>query len=340
MKKIVLIGLKRIGDAVYTLPLLEAIRSQMPAEIDVLTEPQVKDLYASNPHIRNVFVYRKKEFWQGALNQLKQENYDVCIILHNAFKYALLPFLARVPVRIGYVKELRGFLLTHKHTLPKDVVHRLEHNARLSDFLGIQARGILPKIYFSDQENDSKMALLNTLGLKERSFVTFIVGSIAETRRWFPFNFARVAEMFVQNYDLNVCILGGPEDFGIGEEVLNLYKGNKSKIYNLAGNTSLRETMMLFECSKVVVTNDTGPLHVASAIGVPVITWFGAANEQEIAPPSPKTMILNAHVSCGPCVKEVCPQKTLECLHKITPQMVEATYQKMFLGNDLSNENV
>lgn len=334
MKKVAILGLKRIGDAVYTLPVIEATHSQMDAKIDVITESQVEGLYLNSPFVNVVYSYSKSEFWNNALKQLKLGDYDICVVFHNALKYALLPFLAGIPVRIGYKKELRSFLLTEKLALPEKVVHRVEHNARLGDLLKVESRGILPRIYFSEEETFSEKPLLTSMNLQKDKFVVFIVGSIAETRRWFPVNFAEVAVALIREYDMDVCILGGPEDFSIGEEVLREFKGDVSRIHNFAGKTSLRETMRLMNGSKLVVTNDTGPLHVASAIGVPVVTWFGAANEKEIAPPSPLTTILNAHVHCSPCVKEVCPLQTLECLHKITPVMVMSACKEIVLDKN------
>lgn len=330
-KRIAVLGLKRIGDAVYTLPVIETAHSQMDAEIDVITESQVEGLYLNSPFVNAVYSYSKSEFWSKALKQLKQGKYDICIVFHNAFKYALLPFLAATPVRIGYKKELRSFLLTDKLALPEKVVHRAEHNSRLGDLLNVQSRGILPRIYFSEEEVKSEKKLLASTNLQKDRFIVFIVGSIAATRRWFPVNFAKVAEDLINEYDMDVCILGGPDDFSIGEEVISAFKGDISRIKNLSGKTSLRETMRLMNASKLVVTNDTGPLHVASAIGVPVVTWFGAANEKEIAPPSPWTSILNANVHCSPCVKEVCARQDhkLECLSKITPDMVFNEVKKL-----------
>lgn len=327
VRKVAILGLKRIGDAIYTLPLFEAIKARYPdAEIDVFTEPQVKDIYTANPFIAEVHAYSKKAFWSSTLATLKSENYDVCIVLHNAFKYALLPFLARIPVRIGYRKELRGALLTHKIALPTGVTHRLEHNARLADFLDVQSRQILPRLYFSSAEEQGLQALLERHALMSQGYVAFIVGSIAATRRWFPENFARVADLINAELGLKVVVLGGPEDVAIAEKVVNLC-ASETQILNLAGQTSLRETLLLFKEARAVVTNDTGPMHAASAIGVPVVTWFGAANEDEIAPPSPQTTILNAHVHCSPCVKETCPYQ-LECLTAITPTWVMKTLKE------------
>lgn len=319
--KIAVLGLKRIGDAIYTLPILEALKNRYPnALIEVFSEPQVRDIYYANPHIDRLHVYTKKVFWKSCLVELKNANFDVCIVLHNAFKYALLPFLAKIPVRIGYEKELRSFLLTHHLPLPNQVIHRLEHNARLLDFVGVDSRGILPKLYFNPDENALLANLLSQNGLKPQGYVVFIVGSISPTRRWFPNNFAEVALKITQELGLKVLILGGPDDVVIANQVKSLCVEEES-VLNMAGQTALRETLLLFKEAKAVVTNDTGPMHAASAIGVPVITWFGAANELEIKPPSLRTTVLNAHVHCSPCVKESCPY-SLECLSEITPEWV------------------
>ena len=329
ISRVAVIGLKRIGDAVYTLPLLQALFEQKQVEITVFTEPQVAALYEGASFIHAIKSYPKKAFWKSTLADLKKEDYQACLVLHNAFKYAALPFLAGIPMRVGYQKELRGWMLTHKLPLPKSVVHRLEHNARLGDLMGVEARGILPKVALTAAESTTQLDFLQQYGVKEQGYIAFIVGSIAPTRRWFPENFAEVAHFIVKVLRLKVVILGGPDDVSIATEVTKRASLSDEDLLNLAGETSLRETMRFFASAKVVVSNDTGPMHVASAMGVPVVTWFGAANELEIKPPSPKTTVLNAHVACSPCVKEVCSVKTLACLHQITPLMVQQALNKI-----------
>lgn len=318
-QKIAILGLKRIGDAIYTLPLIEALKQQgKAARITVFTEPQVAAIYEANLFIDDVRVFCKADFWWHTLAALKAEAFDTCIVLHNAFKYALLPFLARIPIRVGYIKEGRGGLLTHKLPLPTTVIHRLEHNARLGDLLGVDARGLLPQIYLADEEQEKSQALLQHFGLIAGGYVVMVVGSISPTRRWFHDRFAEVVKRVAVELKLTVVIVGGPDDVEAGESVMHLSGGLAR---NLAGRTSLRETIWLMQSAVGMVTNDTGPMHVASAIGIPVVTWYGAANEDEIAPPSPNTTILNARVPCSPCVKESCAHGLI-CLKGITSDMV------------------
>ncbi|NPA71629.1 MAG: lipopolysaccharide heptosyltransferase II [Gammaproteobacteria bacterium] len=325
MKNIAVIGLKRIGDAIYTLQTFEALKRSYPeAKIIVFTESQVANIYEGNPFIDQIVSLSKKQFWKTTLQELKQGHYDLCIVNHNAFKYALLPFLAKVPMRIGFNKEARSFLLTHSRDLPTGVTHRLEHNALILDLIGLESRDLLPRIYLTEQDDLAVSKLFQTFGLKDAQYICFIVGSIAATRRWFPENFARVIDLISEKYGLKCVILGGPDDVEIAELVSSKVSCAES-VLNLAGKTTLRGTMQLFSKSVAVISNDTGPMHVASALGCQVVTWFGAANELEIAPPSASTTILNTHVSCGPCVKETCPTGTLKCLHEITPEMVVST---------------
>lgn len=324
--KIAILGLKRIGDAIYTVPLIEALKQQGEVvHITVFTEPQVAAIYEANPFIDEIQVIRKSDFWRQTLSQLKSSQFDVCIVLHNAFKYALLPFLARIPVRVGYIKEGRGWLLTHKSQLPTTVTHRLEHNARLGDLLGVDVRGILPKIYFADEEVEKSQALLKHLGLIEGGYVVMVVGSISPTRRWFHERFAEVVKRVSVELKLTVIIVGGPDDIEAGESVMHLSGGLAR---NLAGRTSLRETIWLMRSAVAMVTNDTGPMHVASAIGIPTITWYGAGREEENAPPSDNTVILNAYVKCNACLRESC-NNDLICLKAITPEMVMIALKKI-----------
>lgn len=318
-KKVAILGLKRIGDAIYTLPLMEALKQQgKVAQITVFTEPQVAAIYEANPFIDHINVFSKSDFWRQTLVCLKTESFDVCVVLHNAFKYALLPFLARIPVRVGYLKEGRGWLLTHKLPLPNEVIHRLEHNARLGDQLMVNSRGLLPRVYLGVDEQVQAQQLLQTFALVPKNYIVMVVGSISPTRRWFHDRFAEVAKRISIELKLTVIIVGGPDDIEAGDAAMRLSGGLAR---NLAGRTSLRQTLWLMNDAAAVISNDTGPMHLASSLGVPVVTWFGAANEAEIAPPSPNTTILNAHVFCSPCVKETCANGLI-CLTAITPEMV------------------
>jgi heptosyltransferase-2 len=322
-KKIAVIGLRRIGDAVYTLPSFEAIKRFHPsAHITVFTELQVAAIYQHNSFIDEIESYTKKIFWKESLKALKSGNFDLCIINHNALKYAVLAFLAGIPIRVGYQKEGRSVFLSHKRHLPPLGTHRLEHNALLLDLLNIESRDLLPRIYEGGAESVQSQVLLERFSLVENGYVVLIVGSIAETRRWFPDNFAALAQKIISELELQVVILGGPDDRDIADQIYKLCSGNQSELMNLAGETSLRETILLFNRAKAIASNDTGPLHVASAMAKPVVTWFGAGDENATAPTSDKTLVLNANLDCSPCLKEVCPLKTLECLHQVTVEQV------------------
>lgn len=324
-KKIAVLGLKRIGDAIYTLPLIEALSQHFGGRLDVFTQPHVRDIYIENPNIETVFSFSKQDFWSSTLNELKVGQYDICIVLHSSFKYALLPFLARIPVRVGYQKEFRGWMLTHSIPLPKVVIHRMEHNAALGNLIGVDSTEYLPKIYFSDKETSLIDPLLERFQLQKKGYIAFIVGSNAVSRRWFPENFADVAKQVYQQYGLKTCILGGKDDIEIAQEVINVLGDDADYIQSIAGKTSLRETMYLFKEAKALVTNDTGPMHVASTIGIPLVTWFGPTIENEVGPPSKNTIVLNSTAEFDKGVKDHSKKNAIESLKNITPELVLLT---------------
>lgn len=320
MKKVAIIGLRRIGDAIYTLPIFEAY-FKSNATVDIYTPSQVTGIYVGNENINKIYSFSPKEFWFGCLKALKQGGYDECILLHNAFKYALLPFLAKIPSRVGFEKELRSFLLTKHGSLPIKTVSSIEHNAMIMDLVGLNIRKISPKIYLTEQDEMSAEKSLTALGLQNKTTICFIVGSIAESRRWFVESFAELIDLITNKHKFNCLILGAPSDVEIADKVMALIQ-DKTLVHNLAGQTSLRETMQIFSKSSVVISNDTGPMHVASALGCQVITWVGLTTKLGVLPVSNNVTVLNSMKPCQDCLDKQTSIEGLGCLHKITPSLV------------------
>ncbi len=330
MKKVAVIGLKRIGDAIYTLPIFEAYFNSN-VSVDIYTPSQVTDIYVGNKNINKIYSFSAKEFWPNCLRELKKGGYDECIVLHNAFKYALLPFLARIPSRVGFEKELRSFLLTKHTPLPIKTVSSIEHNAMIMDLVELNIRKILPKIYLTEQDEMSAENRLTALGLQNKTTICFIVGSIAESRRWFVENFAELIDLIVSKHRFNCLILGAPSDVEIADKVMALVQ-DKTLVNNLAGKTSLRETMQIFSTSSLVISNDTGPMHIASALGCQVITWVGLTTKLGVLPQSDNVTVLNAVKPCNTCSNKQTNTAGLGCLHEITPSLVLDALGKVLQG--------
>ncbi len=329
MKKIAIIGLKRLGDAIYTLPIFNAYSEQKNFILDVFTIDAVKDIYTGNPFISKIHSFSKETFWKSCLKNLKEQNYDECIVLHNGFKYALLPFLAKIPVRVGFKKELRSVLLTKSRRLPRETVHSLEHNALIMDLVNVNTREIVPKIYLTKTDEIGLEKVFKRYKLEKKSYICFIVGSVAKSRRWFPKCFAETIKIITNRHNLECIILGGQDDVTIADDVMSKIK-NKTQVKNLTGKTSLRETIGLFNHSLAVITNDTGPLHIAATLDCKVITWVGITTKLAVIPNLPNVKVLNSKVPCEDCLKTSNSIKGIGCLHKITPERVVKELESFF----------
>ena len=183
MSRLIFWGLNRIGDAVYTLPLLDTLTERF--EVIVFSRAFLAPLYAGRG-IRVELVEGVREGWH-ILRHLRP---DGVLLMHNAAKYALCSWAAGVPRRIGYNKEFRKPFLTDWLPYPYRLIHRLEYNARLGDLLGVDSRGRLPKIHVP---SDAVKTTLMRFALPNQKYVAFIIGSIALSRRLPPEKFARMA---------------------------------------------------------------------------------------------------------------------------------------------------
>ena len=300
MSRLIFWGLNRIGDAVYTLPLLDALAERF--DVIVFTRTFLAPIYMGR-EIRVELVESVREGWHA----LRRLHPDGVLLMYNAAKYALVSWAADVPRRIGYNKEFRKPFLTDWLPYPDRLIHRLEYNARLGDLLGVDSRGRLPKIHVL---SEAVKATLTRFALLKQKYVVFIVGSIALSRRLPPEKFARMAEKVVDAGYVPV-IVGGKADQVLAQEVM---ERSRVSVMDLTGQTSLAETQALFKGAAGVIANDTGPMHLAGAIGVPVVTWFGPANMEEIAPPFTNVDIYLPPLDCLGCLKERCPLGHNRCL--------------------------
>jgi len=319
-RKILLRGVNRIGDTVFSLPAVRALRRGFPgAEITALVKPQVAALLESVPEIDRVLLFDTRGPHRGPggrlrlVRRLRREGFDLAVLFHNSLETALIAFLAGIPERVGYVKELRGPLLTRKRPFPREPVDHAVHYLDLVSLLGVPVEGgLLPELRVASGD---RAYVRRLLGDPPRPLVALIPGSLAETRRWFPDRFAATADRLLAEKGGTVVIVGGSGDRGVARRVTERMK---REARDLTGRLDLRQSMALLAESDLVISNDTGPMHLAWAVGARVITFFGAADLKQHRPKSPKVTILRRDIACSPCIRESCPQGHLACLEGIT----------------------
>lgn len=304
-----------VGDAVMSLPALRAIRSRFPdAEITVLARPWVADLYARESWCSRILPYtagRGLHDMAGkfrAAAELRRERFDCAILLQNAFEAAALVWLARIPVRIGYDRDGRGPLLTRAVKVPKPgetPVHQRYYYLELLRRAGLIER--VPEVDAirlegADGAGEAGRPLL------EGAVVGVSPGAAyGSAKRWLPERFAESAVKLAREFGGGVAVFGTRDERPLCEQVTALIAAQGVAARNFAGDTSLRQFIEMAAACRVFLTNDSGSMHIASALGVPTVAIFGATDHVATGPTGPLARIVREPVECSPCLLRECP---------------------------------
>jgi heptosyltransferase-2 len=322
-RKLLIRGTNWVGDAVMSVPAMRAIRKiYSQARIYLLIRPWVRDVYAAVDFIDEIVVYDKENLhrgWGGKLDlimTLRRQRFDAAILLQNAFEAAFIAWSAGIPCRIGYARDGRGILLTHSAKIDP-AVHK-KHQAYY--YLGIlSAVGLLPErpweqdiyslradIGICEADRISAKNLLEQQGIEPGQQIVGLNPGAAfgGAKRWLADRYAAVGDALVRNQGVRIVIFGSSADRDIAEQVA---ASMISKPIVLAGKTSLGQLMALLKECRLLITNDSGPMHLAAALGVPQLAIFGSTNEQATGPLSDRAEVIKNPVHCSPCLLRECP---------------------------------
>jgi heptosyltransferase-2 len=325
-EKILIRGVNWIGDAVMTLPAIRAIRKYYPqARISLLVNPAVAPLFENSNDIDEIIIYepvfRKLVGKLRLAKILRKKRFSRAILLQNAFDAALIAFLARIPKRIGYNRDRRGVLLTDpiRYTNQDRNVHHIHYYLNLLTSAGIGAAYSHPWLRMTLQERLDARARLSEL---KRPILGINPGAtFGSSKRWLPERFAEVAGWFIRETRGSVVILGGKDDVTTGEEIYKQIPMNKLL---LAGKTSLRELMALISECDVLVTNDSGPMHIAYAVGTPLAAIFGSTSPELTGPVGEGHAVIRTKIDCSPCFERTCHKDYIKCMFGINSEDVYA----------------
>lgn len=325
MIKILVRGTNWLGDAVMTIPALQRLRESFPqAHITLLAPPRAAELFTDFPAVNEIIPYLRKErgkqAFLDAMRSLRKGNYDVAILFQNAFEAALLSILGGVKVRIGYDTQRRGVLLTHK--LQRGPSHRNRHQTHDYLDLVVEAERVclgrevaatrqnIPALIASKEQRQAATALLQRQGVNANSqaLIALNVGATNSRAKCWPTDrFAALADQMVQKLDARVVLIGTGSERDNAAQVIAQMR-QKQAATNLAGETSIAELIGLLARCNLVVTNDTGPAHVAAALNRPTFTIFGPTNEFETSPLGLHSEWIRAEgIECARCMHRDCP---------------------------------
>ena len=314
-----------IGDAVMSIPALEALRGRFPdAHITILARPWVSDVYHNATFCDAIELYTPKpgiKDWRGKLalaRQLQAKRYDAALILPNSFDSALICRLAGIPVRIGYSRDGRGVLLTHAVPRPADSTHERFYYLEL-----LKRAGWLEE--FPDHEAPIRLRTaprpFTDLGLPGDVIGLSPGAAFGTAKRWLPERFAGSAAVLARQWNAGVAIFGSKDERPVAELVAQGVRERGIEVRNLAGQTSLREFIERLAACRFFLTNDNGAMHLAAAVGVPTLAVFGSTDYNTTGPTGDSTRIVREPVECSPCLKRECPIDH-RCMTRVTVDRV------------------
>jgi len=315
-----------IGDAVLSLPALASLKANYPqSEVWVIAPDWVKDLFATGTPATGVIALGADRTLRGlraSARMLREEKFDAGLLLPNSFGSALLFSMARIPERWGYKRDGRGWLLTRGVTVAEDApaVHQAEYYLRLVRGLGLKTVPAAVRLSLTAAEKKAGRTILDSLGANTKKPVVVLNPGAAygPAKRWPAGNFAALATLFQSEYKAQVVIVGSS---GEAELAASVASAMRLKPLVLTGRTTLRELLGVLSQSRLFITNDSGPMHMANALAVPVIGLFGPTDPAVTAPFQPPSTVLWKGAACWPCYYRKCPFGH-ECLTSITPEEV------------------
>jgi heptosyltransferase-2 len=326
-----------LGDAVMSLPAIRAIRYIFPhAHIAVVARPWVADLYARETCIDCVIPYAAQKGWRAKrefAHRLASERFDAAILLQNAFDAALIAWMAGIPERIGYNRDGRGWLLTNAVPVPDP--GDIPRHERFYYLELLRRAGMLERFPESDairldgiaQARVDGAAQLASLGITGPVIGISPGAAYGDAKRWLPERFAEVAQVLLPVCS-TVLLFGSQAEHLLCDAVAASIRGSRSDagrdVRNLAGATSLREFIDLAAACRLFLTNDSGAMHVASALGVPTVAVFGATDDTTTGPTGPQARVIREHAECSPCLLRECPIDH-RCMTAVNSERVAAT---------------
>jgi heptosyltransferase-2 len=331
LKKILIIQTAFLGDVILTIPVIEMLhRSYHGSQMDLMVRPEAKNLIETHPALRAGIVFDKYRVHRGIgglrniAKQIAQEGYDICITPHRSWRSAYLTFRTRAPVRIGFDRSAWKGAFTRIVTYRSDC-HEIQRNLSLLEPLGLKPVLARPAI-FPTGEDEKRVR--EVVALDGNKLIAMAPGSIWPTKRWPVHHYRTLARLLTEN-GFSVVLIGGKDDMGICDTL----SGIGERIQSAAGILSLRQTYFLLSQCAGLITNDSAPLHLGTAAGIPVFAIFGATvPEFGFSPIGERDCVLERkELPCRPCGihgHKTCPIKTFACMEQLRPSDVWQAVQK------------
>lgn len=307
-----------LGDAVMAFPAVRNLKTMIVNDpLTVAAPSKLAALWEACPFVDKVIALEHPKNLRATARQLRDGKFGSAVLLPNSLRAAAEAWLAGIPQRIGYGKNARRWLLSKSIPVPVRNPVRLHQEFYYLDL--VTALG---------GPDDASMPAMKVSAVSTGAVPTIAICPGAEygpAKRWPVENFTAVAKHFAERRRAKIVLLGAAGDVSVAEEIVK----QLPEAENRAGKTSLEEFLAALASARLVVCNDSGAMHVASALGVPTVAIFGSTEPLLTGPMRDATRVLRHHVPCSPCFLRECPLD-FGCMKKVTPEMVIAAAEKMF----------
>ncbi|MCB1157357.1 MAG: lipopolysaccharide heptosyltransferase II [Leptospiraceae bacterium] len=317
-----------IGDLILTTPFIREVKKQYPdSSISLIVNAGLESIIKNNPYVDEIIGLDKKKIKKSQLNffrfikEIRRKNFAICFSSHFSFRSSLISFFSGAKERVGYKQSGFSFLHTKKVNRPLRGKHEVDKLFSLlyesSELYPEERR---PEIYFSEEETKRIRNLMKEKGVHEKEFIIIAPSSVWETKRLPVSKFQELIHI-LHKEGHKLCLIGSPSDKALSEEVLN---HEIDGVFNFTGETNLKELAYLISSSKAIISNDSSPIHFASAFNIPTLAVFGATiPDFGYTPLSEKYYISEvSNLDCRPCGihgGNKCPQNHFNCMNRQNP---------------------
>jgi len=330
VNRILVRGVNWVGDTILSYPAVQQLKAFFPqSHLAILIPNYLVDLWKTFPYVDEIIPFQKKagigSIWEDVnLGQsLKERNFDLAVILPRSFRSALHIYLAGIPIRIGYRDEWRSLFLTQGVRRAKEIlrVHRVYYYQKLIESLGKLEAPPSPQIFLREEDRMWAARVLKDLGIREgKPLIGMNPGATYGLAKcWYPDRFGELGKRLSEKWQARVLLFGKEGERPIAHEIL-YHLGPRG--VDLTGKTRLLQLAALLERCTLLLTNDTGTMHVGAAVGTPVVALFGSTPPLVTGPWGEDHEVLRKEVPCSPCWKRVCPTDH-RCMELISVDEVE-----------------
>jgi heptosyltransferase-3 len=339
-RRFLIVRTDRIGDVVLSTPVPEAIKRKYPnSQVNMLVSSYTSDLLLHNPWVDEIITEDQVDFkgFLKLVKLLRKKKFDVSVLLHPTLRLALLIFLSGIKVRIGTGYRGYQFLFNykiyqHRKTIEK---HELEYNLNMLSPLGIHCERMIPRIYLSPEEERFSRRIFEDLNIPKEDVKIVIHPGSGHSSLNYPLEkFALLADKLIEGFSARVILTGDKKESGLFEK---MKRSMRNKPINLIGKTDLRRLCSLLRGADLLISNSTGPMHMAVALGIPVVALFSplfVAGPKRWGPYGEgHEVVLPPVGTCYKCEPGKCPD--FNCMEKIDPEEILSRVKKILRKKDL-----